>query len=70
MFLADLRIAPACGTVELGHQLQRHGIHGGARQGLFEPDAVHAVLVAVQRKQSAVGDNTEAFYRIKHDVPV
>ena len=45
VFLADRRIAPALGTIELGYH----------RRLLVDAHLDHAVLVAVQREQMTIG---------------
>ena len=58
MFFEDLFIGPPARPVELGDD----------RSAVFDADLVYAVLVAVQRKQTAVAAQPQAFDCIQRDV--
>src|SRR5215472_8821757 len=62
MLLEDLGVAPAPGPVKLGDDRCR------AAPRVLEPRLVHAVLVAVEREQAPVADETRARERIEHGV--
>jgi hypothetical protein len=58
VFLADLRVAPAPRPIELGDD----------RVGFVQTDLVDPVLIAVQRQQAAVRDQSDAFHGQQHGV--
>src|SRR5437773_810483 len=62
VLLEDLRVSPACGAIELCDDRGRRV----RRLFRFEPNLVHAVLVAVQPEQSPVADEARARKRVEH----
>ncbi|GAA0793174.1 hypothetical protein GCM10009109_24560 [Marinobacterium sediminicola] len=54
MFLVNLSITPAAGTVKFGDQ----------RLTLVKPHLIHPVFIAVQRQYAAVTEMAEGLYRI------
>ena len=58
MLLADRRIAPAAGAVELGDQ----------RRAVFHPHLIDAILIAVQGQQAAIAAIAGGVHGIQHRV--
>src|SRR5437867_3313640 len=64
VLLENLRVGPACGAIELCDDRGRRV----RRLFRFEPNLVHAVLVAVQREQPPVAGEVRARERVEHSV--
>src|SRR5882762_994522 len=64
VLLENLRVGPACGAIELCDDRGRRV----RRLFRFEPNLVHAVLVAVQRKQAPVAREARARKRVEHSI--